>query len=132
MNLILKDQGKILALWKKYIQLVDKSATEDIRYSNSYREIQEGKDILMVYLQEGYKEPGEILEVFKKYTFLIQRSASEITTILFGNDQDECPLISNIDIYDVQDRLYMFKKAKHEIQRICIDTKNGRIFQVRT
>ena len=40
----------------------------------------------MVYLQEGYKEPGEILEVFKKYTFLIQRSVSEITTILFGND----------------------------------------------
>ena len=83
------------------------------------------------YIQEGYEEPKEVLENFKQYSYLFEKSQSMMIKKMFGENKDK-PIITTLDKEEIERNIFDFLRARHEIERLCIDEIRFTFFQVRT
>lgn len=120
-----------LKLEKDLVPLIDLKKESAFEISTELSWIKEAMERVHTYLQLGYDEPNQILQNFQRYNFLMEKSSSSIVRHLLG-DQKEHPQILSLDAGEVEAKLHEYQKAKLEIERLCIDEKNGHFFQVKT
>jgi dynein heavy chain len=127
---LIETTNSFLILEKDLVPLIDIEKKVAFEISKDLEEIKEGTKKIVDYVSEGFKEPNEILDQFKKYQFLLDKTPKEIIKQYFGDGKDIS--IINLDKEAVERGLKEYSQAKLEVQRLCINEKNCRFFQVRT
>jgi dynein heavy chain len=72
-----------------------------------------------------------VLESFRQFSLLFEKSNSQMMKRMFG-DPKEKPTVSNLDLEEITRNIFDYQRAKHEIEKLCIDEKTFSFFQVRT
>ncbi|EAS04067.1 axonemal dynein heavy chain (macronuclear) [Tetrahymena thermophila SB210] len=108
----------------------------------------EAEKIINDCFNEGYEEIQKIINDFNTFTFLYEKSSDRIVSHLFPDKKatlvdpkegkvqgkHEGPKIHIMDLerIEILNKLREFKEAKENIQRLCIDEKDCRLFRIRT
>lgn len=90
-----------------------------------------GRETVIKYVEDGFREPEAIMEQFQKYIFLTERSTHEILKSLFGSITKERDIME-IDKELVESGLRDYENAKSEVAKLCIDEKQCKFFLVKT
>lgn len=124
--------NSFLGLEKDLITLVEIKPKVAYEINENHPDIVEAKTQILKFIKESYEEAQTILEQFKRFNFIVEKSVNSINRSLFGDSKEKSIHISSVDISSIKSKLAELSQAKIDIEQLCIDQYNGRLFQIVT
>jgi len=117
-------------LEKDLVPLIETKRQSAFLANSELPEVLKGLERINQYLRQGLKEPNDILQNFKAYSYIIVKSANSFVRSLVGEHKQQH--LTSIDIGEIKAKLQELQTAKVTIDRLYINEKNTRLFQIQT